>query len=357
MSSAKDPLEPVYLIWGEDRSTIDRALQRLIARSEAESGMPPDRFRAEDTPSDEIVEASQAMSFGGTRLVVVDGVDAWKAGDAAALVEYLNQPNPTTCLALVAGPKPTQKLFQAITAAGRVLQYGPDPGAKGRARMEWMVDHFAKEASRLQLKASSAQVKDVVGRVVVDRADANRLGINALELTRAAEKLALFAGESALTSDVIELMVPANPDARTYELSDAITQGDSARAFRLLHELSVGDDPQPPIVIQRGLARHFRALGAAQELGPSPSPDQVESATGVRGYPARKLSEQVRRIPERAGEQAVIRMADLELELRESEFARLGENPDDGQRLVIELATRDLLRMMRGKPVYELKTP
>jgi DNA polymerase III delta subunit len=156
---------------------------------------------------------------------------------------------------------------------------------------------------------------------------------------------------------MIALLVPAHPDARTYELSDAITAGNAARAFDLLHELSGGDDPQAPIVIQRGVARHFRALAAVQDLGPHPPRERVEAATGMRGYPAQKLAEQAPRMPEGAGALALIRVADLELELRDSEFARLGESPDDGQRLVLQLATRDLIRIMRGEPVRAATGP
>jgi DNA polymerase III delta subunit len=351
VSKSREPLEPVYLIWGEDRATIDRAISRLLARNEAEGGMPADRFRAEETPSEEVVAAAEAMSFGGRRVVVVEAVDQWKAADAAAVVDYLEQPNPETCLAMVAGPKPTPKLLAAAEAAGRVLQYGPDPAAKGRARRQWMLEHFDKEANRLGLRATREMVAKVVDRLVVDRADANRAGVNAMELTRAAEKLADYASGESVTEEMIALLVPAHPDARTYELSDAITAGRSGRALDLLRELSSGDDPQAPIVIQRGIARHFRALAAVQELGPNPPRERVEAATGMRGYPAQKLAEQAPRMPEGAGALAQIRVADLELELRDSELTRLGESPDDGQRLVLELATRDLLRIMRGAPM------
>ena len=50
--------------------------------------------------------ACEALSFAGLRLVVVEGADGWKAADAAALVAYLEAPNPGTCLALVAAGQP-----------------------------------------------------------------------------------------------------------------------------------------------------------------------------------------------------------------------------------------------------------
>jgi DNA polymerase-3 subunit delta len=351
MSGARDPLQPVYLIWGEDRATIDRAIARLIARVDGEGGMPPERFDAEQSPSEEVAGAAQAMSFGGTRLVIVDAVDRWRAADAAALVDYLSAPNSTTCLALIAGSKPARKLMDAVAAVGSVLQFGPDPGTKGQARRAWMLEHFAKEASRMQLDVPSRVVEHVVDRIVVDRADAHRSGVNAMELTRAAEKLALYADGEPVTVEMVDEMVPAHPDARTYELADAVTAGDARRAFALLHDMAGGDDPQPPIVIQRGLSRHVRALAAVAELGPGLSREQIEAASGLRGYPARKVGEQIRRLSEGAAELALIRVADLELELRDSAYRDLGASPDDGQRFVLEIAVRDLLRIMRGEQV------
>ena len=91
---AQEPLKPAYVIWGEDRATIDRALVRLVARVEREGGMAPERFRAEESPPEDVVAACEALSFAGLRLVLVDGADAWKADAAGALLAYLAAPSP-----------------------------------------------------------------------------------------------------------------------------------------------------------------------------------------------------------------------------------------------------------------------
>ncbi|MGA0069360.1 MAG: hypothetical protein ACO3PB_07900, partial [Miltoncostaeaceae bacterium] len=101
--SAKEPLKPVYWIHGEDRAKVDLAVHRLIARVEAEGGMPAERFEAAEVPATEVRAACEALSFGGTRLVLVRRADGWKAADVEPLIEYLDDPVPTTCLALVAG--------------------------------------------------------------------------------------------------------------------------------------------------------------------------------------------------------------------------------------------------------------
>src|SRR5439155_21014175 len=102
LASMADELQPVYLIAGSDRPKVDRAVARLRARFE------PDAVELHDaaaTSGDDAVAACNALGlFGaGTRLVVVEGVEAWKAPDAKSLAAYLKSPAPGTTLALVGG--------------------------------------------------------------------------------------------------------------------------------------------------------------------------------------------------------------------------------------------------------------
>lgn len=345
---APEPLKPAYVIWGEDRATIDRAVSRLIGRVQREGGLPPERVRADETPAEEVVAMCEALSFAGLRLVLVEGADDWKAADAAALLPYLDAPNEGTCLALVASGQLTPKLHAAVAALGGELRYGPDPKAKRADRAKWMTEHFRDEVGRCGGSVSPALARAVVDRVMVDRPDARRSGATAMELAREAEKLAAYADGEPITADMIEELVPRHPDARVYELADALVAADAARSYDLLQDLATGDEPVPPIVVQVQLTNRFRTLAAAQALGPSPSAEEVGRATGVKGYPARILAEQSRELPAGAAQRAVARLAALELDLRVSSLRELGRTRDDGERLVLETAARDLLALARG---------
>ena len=72
-------------------------------------------------------------------------------------------------------------------------------------------------------------------------------------------------------------------------------------------------------------------------------------AGGLRGYPAEKAREAARLLPGGAGGAGVARLARLELDLRVSAFAQLGRSRADGERLVLELAARDLLALARNE--------
>jgi DNA polymerase III delta subunit len=346
--SAQEPLKPAYVIWGEDRATVERALSRLVARVGREGGLPPERLGAEETPAEDVVAACEALSLSGLRLVIVDGADAWKAADAAAVVDYLDRPNPGTCLAMVATTAPTPRLMAAVTAAGAVLHYGPDPKEKPGKRAQWFAEHLAKEVARAGGSIPPGVARRAVDRVIVDRPDARRGGVTAMELSREAEKLAAYADGEPITAEMVEALVPRHPDAKTYELADALVAGDAARAYDVLQDLATGDDPVAPIVVQVQLSNHFRRLAEAQALGDAVTPEAVTEATGATGYPARKLAEQARALPPGAARRAVARLAELELDLRVSALRELGRSRDDGERLVLEAAARDLLALARG---------
>src|SRR3954467_492559 len=95
-------LKPVYLLTGTDRPKIAIALQRLRERIGEEA---TEHLHAGEAAGEDAVAACNALGlFGGeARLVVVDGVESWRAADVKELEAYLAAPAPTTVLALVGG--------------------------------------------------------------------------------------------------------------------------------------------------------------------------------------------------------------------------------------------------------------
>lgn len=343
-----DALKPVYGISGEDRPKVERALRRLVARVAAEGAGDPDRFDAAETPVADVVAACQTLSFGGTRAVVVEGADDLKAADGDALVRYLEDPNPQTVLVLVSLGALPQRLANAVAKAGQTLHWGPPAKARPRERRAWLEEYVGQEVARQGGQLGRGMARRITERAVVDPGDAAALSAAAVALSQEAAKLVAFAGSEAIGKDAVDAMVPAHPGARVYELSDAVSDGDGARAFAVLHELSHGGDRVAPQVVQGGLMRHFQAIAAEQELPAGADVDDVAAATGLRGFPAQKAAEQARRLPDGFGRRAFVRVARLELDLRVGSEARLGRTPDDGLRFALERAVRDVLSMRRA---------
>ncbi len=145
---APSELKPVYFLAGTDRPKVERAVERLRGHFHGEA---VERLFATDADGEAAVGACNAMGlFGeGGRLVLVEGVDRWKATDVKTIAEYLRSPAPDTVLALVGDEmKKDSPLAKACAKAGDVLVYdaaseesvelgseGVRPGRrKGRAR-------------------------------------------------------------------------------------------------------------------------------------------------------------------------------------------------------------------------------
>ncbi len=336
--SERAPLQSVYGIWGEDRGKVQRAVNRLRDRVDSDGGLPPDTFDATVDGASDVAAICDTLSFGGLRLVIVSNVDAWRADDATPLVNYLSNANPQTCLALVGAGVVTPKLLAAIESSGTVLHFGPDPKLKKSERAKWFAQHVVAECER-----AGGKIPLALARIVVER-----IGEDAMTLTQEAIKLALAGGGAPVDKELIERLVVAHPDAKTYELADALTSGERRRVFDLLDDLSVGDHPSEPIVIQSGLVRHFRTIAAAQALGTRASAERLGELAGVKGYPATKALEQARGLSEGAGARCVACLGALELDLRVSSLAQLGRSSDDGRRFVLERAARELLEITRA---------
>jgi DNA polymerase III delta subunit len=345
---AEKPLEPVYAIWGEDRAKVERAVARLIGRVESEGGLPAERYDATEIPSSEVVGACEALSLAGIRLVVLEQASELKSADARPIVDYLANPNPGTCLAIVSSTPPPGQLLEAVKRVGSELVYGPGTKATRKERMAWQVAHVEQEVGRFGAAIAPDAARAVVERVVVDRPEAHKSGANSLQLTQESRKLAAAAAGQRIDSSMVADLVAIHPDARAYLLSDALLAGKSSDSLRLLDELATGDDPVAPIVIQATLARQLRAVVEACALGPGADVDAVSEVTGQSGFPARKTLDQSRAISQPAAERAFARVAALELELRVSAARELGRSRDDGERLVIERAARDVIEIVRA---------
>jgi hypothetical protein len=147
-----EELKAAYLLTGSDRPKIDRALRRLRDRYGDES---LERLTADQVSGEDAVAACNAMGLFATggRLVLVEGVERWKAPDAKAVAEYLAAPAPDTVLALVGEEiRKDSPLAKACAKAGAVLVYE----VSKRELPKWVGDQFARHGVRVGPDASRA---------------------------------------------------------------------------------------------------------------------------------------------------------------------------------------------------------
>ena len=182
-----DDLKPAYLLAGTDRPKVDRALQRLRQRF---AGDAIELYAAAETSGPNLVAACNALGLfaGDGRLIVVDGVEEWKADDVKAIGAYLKAPAPGTTVAFVAGElKKDAPLAKAVAASGELLLW--DVAKNGR--QSWVAEQFKLHGVSAEPEACRSLLELV--------------GDDPYDLAMEVDKLATWAaGERVTAADVAE---------------------------------------------------------------------------------------------------------------------------------------------------------
>ena len=198
-----DELKPAYLLAGSDRPKVDRALQRLRSR------FAPDAVElhtAAEATGEDIVAAANALGLfaGDGRLIVVDGVEAWKADDAKAIAAYLKAPAPATTLALVADElKKDAPLAKAVAPTGEVLIWE----VAKKAVQTWVSEQFKLHGAKAEPEACRALI------VLV--------GDDLYELAAEIDKLTTWAAGEPITATIVEELVAPRAEGSNFALTDA----------------------------------------------------------------------------------------------------------------------------------------
>jgi DNA polymerase-3 subunit delta len=322
-------MRPLYLISGSDGAKIDATRARLRARAEREGGAaaleafePPEAGGPPDHEA--LLAAIPAMSLTESRrYLLVDGVERWRDRQLDAVAEALAALPPDLTVVLIARAKAPAKLAAAVeAAAGELHQFeAPKPREMPRA--------LVGEAQKLGFRLEPA-----AARMLVDR-----MGANPQRLRNELERLALWAGEGGevMASD-LAAMIADTSEAAVWALSDALLEGDAAKASRIGERLIAQGENVTGLVY--GLASRLRkACAAAAKLEEGVPPKQVESSLGMHPYAAKQLVARLDGTTLDDLRGATIALADLEV------WCRGGA--DYGDELALTLALRRASRPER----------
>ena len=299
-----DELKPAYLIAGGDRPKVDRAVVRLRSRFDHDA---IELLHAAETTGDDAVASCNLLGlFGaGTRLVVVEGVEAWKAPDAKAVADYLKAPAPGTTLALVGGElKKDSPLAKAVVAGkGELLIW--DVVMKAVAK--WIAEQF---------KLQNTKVEPEACRLLADL-----VGDDLYELAGEVDKIATWANGAEVTEADVEALVAPRAGSPPWELTDAWGARDVGGVLRAAeHMLDRTGDPVSRTIprLVGSLTTHVRRARTAHRLDEQGmTPQEAAPLLGMRHpFPAQKLFAQVRNYSADELDSALIRLAELDLALK-----------------------------------------
>src|SRR5919202_1020098 len=241
-------LKPVYLVCGEDDAKIDSWRGRVRKRAEEDNGPGGlELLDARVSGPDEVAAALSTLTFGsGTRYVMVDGVESWKAGELDPLERGLAAPAPETVLVLIARGKAPARLVKAVESAGgeRREYAAPKPWELPR----WAIERAQEEGLQLDKEAA---------KLLVELA-----GSSQQRIAREIEKLALtIHPETRLDAAAVAELASGWDGGQVYELADAVAAGDRRTTLELAERLTAAG--APPWLAKRTVAAAKKADTAA----------------------------------------------------------------------------------------------
>ena len=297
-------LKPAYLICGSDQPKVRRGVARLRQRvfDETGSDLNISLFDARTHTVADVLQAADTATFTlGTRLLLVNAADAWKAADRDRVADYLADPVPGVCLALAGESfRKTERLTKLLEKGAQVLRYDLP---RGRAEVAaWLRDHAKARGARL----GAPEARRLVELIGADHPDL-------LETELA--KLAAYTLGRPITFDDIDAVCSPTLDARIYELTDAVGKRDAATAFRVLEGLYAGGGKRADEVARStlfSLVRYVGQLSTVMDLPHEMPASEVAATLGIKPYTAQKLLEQRARFERRTLERALAALADAQ---------------------------------------------
>jgi DNA polymerase-3 subunit delta len=294
-----EPLLPVYLLTGNDRPKIVRALRRLRVRFGDDS---VEQLAADGASGADAVAACNALGLfaggEGGRLIVVEGVEQWRKADVEAVKAYLADPVPGAVLALVAHePLRSDVLGKAITAVGQVLSYD---APKPRDLPGWV---------RAQFEACGAAADQDAARALVEI-----VGDDLSALATEVDKIATWASGRPLERAEIEAIATPAREATAWALTDAWGERDLPT---LLEACETELERREPFGISTRLAAHVSLVRNVQLLAAEDLPArEIAKRLKLHEFRVKKALGHASRYTRDELDVAVVRLAALDAAIK-----------------------------------------
>jgi DNA polymerase III subunit delta len=296
-----------YLIHGDDHGRIAERRTRLKAMAETASGTAGvELLEADACTPDAVVAAIAAMTFAvGRRFVIADGVERWKEADVEPVAGALAGADPESLtVAFFAREDARATAPAALRAAVEAVggQVAAEQTLKARALPRWV----AEKGRELGIEVDGDAARALVAQV----------GERQQRLLRELEKLAIEHGEGArLGVEEVQASSASSAERKLWTLADAVVAGDRRTAARALVELRAQGERLPSLQYQ--MVRRLRdALAVAEALAGGQPPAQIKRSLRMPSFAAERLIADAGKRDVESLRQALIAMADLELESR-----------------------------------------
>jgi DNA polymerase III delta subunit len=303
-------LKRAYLFHGDDEVKIDQARKRLAARAQADGSI------FESISGDALTAENFAMTLTspsllpGTRIVLADGIEAWKAADvgpAADAVALLAGGEIDAVAVLICRKKPLKAILDAVaTVSGEVREFKPPSDGELPG---WLVAQAKGLGVELEPNAAALLV-EIVGKPQKGVAKSKTWSPKRRLLSEL-EKLATTAGPGGtIDSGLVADGVRGESTAEVFALTDHAVSGNRDAAIRDAEKLLAAGEPPARIVAM--LARSFGQVQTAAALSEAGRAVELTEKAGIQPWLAKKLIAQANQRGGSSLRDALIELARLD---------------------------------------------
>lgn len=325
MFAAPDSAEnkPIlYLLYGDDNFAMQKFVQDLLSKLSDDPttvDMNSTRLDGNRCTVEEVRSAAFALPFLAARRIVVVNQALRLLKDKktqAPFLDLLEKAPPTTALLLVVESTFEKRDWKDFGAAHWLRKWvKQQPGMKvyqkecalpnQRMMPGWIVEETKRQNGKIQPPAAAELASHVGTNTQLASLEIDKL-LTYVNLSREIE-----------VEDVKEL-VPDVAPISVFDMVDAIAEGKSSRAVKLLHSLLEVEDP---FSLFGMIIRQFRLLllaNAVMERGGRK--EQIAAALHAHPYVAEKLENQARRFDEQALEEVYQHLLDIDEKIKTSQM-------------------------------------
>jgi len=335
----------LYIYHGEDEFSLQEELAALKAQLDSDGMLASNTSQLDGgrlQPTELLAPCSTIPFLGSHRLVIVEGllgrfesprgqerrrqgkssresVAPWKA-----LPSALPELPDTTTLVFVDGKiSPGNPLLRLLAPLGEVREF---PLLRQRAVPEWI----GQRARSMGLSVSPSAVALL----------ADLIGNDLRALSQEMEKLGTYAQGRPITEDDVRLLVSASREASVLAMVDAVVEGRSGVAIRLLEQIQ--NEGAAPTYLLNMITRQYRHLIMAKELLLARlSAEEIGRRLGIASdFALRKVLEQAARYSLPPLEAAYRRLLEADAAIKRGIY---------GDELALELLLDELSRIARWR--------
>lgn len=252
---------PVCLVVGEEDFLLREEARSAVAQA-GEQAVVERYWAAETDPLDILMTLAVLPLWAPRKVVIVWGIEAWRADRLEKLVPYCRDPAGDSTLILVGRRVAHQALRAAVAKTGTIITCDSVPAVE---RTGWV--------RRLATRHRCTLAPQAVDYLV--QLTAGDLGQMANEVA----KLALYVGSRPATVEDLQAVAGGSPTVNAFRLLDAVSAGDAAEALSLTARLLDGGEPPLRLL---GLLHHgWRQWWLRPRLRQTGPPDDSPSAASL----------------------------------------------------------------------------